>query len=149
RTFTSFNLPPTVTTSWKLIGSLPFANAGLESGGGYIPVNVVVSGSNTTQSYSGGMMIYGRAVTPANSGTQGCVLFAAAPQMQPIGSAALPIQPVTASCVGAAPSVFDQTTGGIGFRTGATLVSDGNAPTNFYLFGGRKTTGATTTGLTN
>ena len=60
------------------------------------------------KSYSGGMMIYGRAVTPANSASQGCVLFAAAPQMQPIGSAALPIQPVTASCVGAAPSVFDQ-----------------------------------------
>ncbi|MFL5312892.1 MAG: kelch repeat-containing protein [Myxococcales bacterium] len=134
--FTNFSVPPTITNSWKLVGVLPFANAGMSSAAGFIPFNAVVAGANSSQIYAGGMMVGGAAVTAANSGIQGCVLFGAAST-----NASAPIQPATASCVGS-PSVFDAASGGIGFRTGMTLVPDPNtSPTTFYLFGGRKTTG--------
>jgi len=144
RTFTNFSVPPTITTSWRLVGLLPFANAGMQSAAGIVPFNAVVGGTNTTQNYAGGMMIYGRAVNAANSATQGCVLFGAAPQSATSGSPpqAVPIQPASAPCVGTTTNVFDQAAG-IGFRTGATLVADSNSPTNFYLFGGRRTNAGT------
>ena len=146
RTFTNFSIPPTITTSWQLVGTLPFANAGMQSAAGIVPFNATVAGISSSQPYAGGMMIYGQAVTATNSVTQGCVLFGAAPLNPTINSPpqAVPIQNLNASCVGS-PSVFDQNAApGIGFRTGATLVADNGNPTNFYLFGGRKTAGAAT-----
>jgi hypothetical protein len=142
--YTNFSLPPTETQLWRLVGLLPFANAGMQSAAGSVPFNAVVSGGNQSQIYAGGMMIYGRAITTANSGTQGCMLFGAAPQSPGSTASPVPIQPNFASCVGS-PSAFDAITGPIGFRQGATLIADpGTNPTTFYLFGGRKAAGATT-----
>lgn len=147
--YVNFSLPPTQSQFWRLVGLMQagttaFPNAGMQSAAGYVPFNAVVGANNTSQTYAGGMMIYGRAITAANSGTQGCMLFGAAPTSPGSTAAPVPIQPNFAPCVGT-PSQFDATTGGIGFRQGATLIADlSSSPTTFFLFGGRKATGTTT-----
>jgi len=125
--------PPVVTaTGWFDIGLLPFSNAGMSSAAASIPISN--SGiANTYENFAGMIMVGGQGVASgtgsANSNDQvGCLLYAG----YPFGGTTTP----PARSISCTDANWATATGGIGFRTGATLVPLDSQ--GFILYGGLK-----------
>src|SRR5438128_2637221 len=132
-TRTDSNVSPTlVTTGWFDVGTLPLVNAAMASAPTTVPVSNSVT-ANTFDQYAGLLMVGGQAINGAAANdANGCLVyagFASSPNTNAAKNTAFP-------CTGAGdPSAaFVSASGGIGFRTGVTLVPVD--PSTFLLFGG-------------
>jgi len=133
--------PTLVTTGWFDVGGLPFVNAAMASAAAQVPISNSTT-SNSFESFSGVLMVGGQAINSAAANdANGCVFYAGYPNFtsSAVKNSTLPCNDPGGNFVTA--------TGGIGFRTGATLV--GIDQTTFLLFGGNKTLGASGNGLKN
>ena len=137
--------PTLVTTGWFDAGNLPLANAAMASAPASVPVSNSAT-ANTFDQYAGLLMVGGQAITAANNDTNGCVVyagFASSPNTNGPKNTAFPCTGVGGDPSGALVTA----SGGIGFRTGVTLVPVDS--TTFLLFGGSKSGGISGNGLKN
>ena len=128
--------PTLVTTGWFILAGLPLGNAAMASAPALVPISNSAT-ANTSESFAGMLMVGGQAITSgAANDTNGCLLFAGLPNNTTTAA-----KNTTLPCTGAGdPSgAFVSASGGIGFRTGVTLVPLDS--TNFLLFGGTKNGG--------
>ena len=128
-------IPTVVTTGWFDAGNLPLANAAMASAPAMVPVSNSTT-ANTSDQYAGLLMVGGQAInTAAANDANGCLVyagFASSPNTNAAKNTAFPCTGATGDPSGA----FNSAAGGIGWRTGVTLVPVDS--TTFLLFGGNK-----------
>jgi hypothetical protein len=135
--------PTLITTGWFDAGNLPLANAAMASAPALVPVsNSTIA--NTFDQYAGLLMAGGQAITAANNDTNGCLVYAGFASSPNTNAAKNTVFPCTGA--GDPSGAFVTATGGIGFRTGVTLVPVDSS--TFLLFGGTKN-GGSSPGLKN
>jgi hypothetical protein len=135
--------PTLVTTGWFDLGTLPLGNAAMANAPAQVPISNS-SIANTSESFAGILMIGGQGITSAAANdANGCLLFAGLPNNT---TSAAKNTTVPCTGVGDPTGSFVSATGGIGFRTGVTLVPVDS--TTFLLFGGTKN-GGSSPGLKN
>jgi galactose oxidase-like protein len=134
--------PTVVTTGWFDAGNLPLANAAMASAPATVPVSNSPT-ANTSDQYAGLLMVGGQAInTAVANDANGCLVyagFASSPNTNLSRNTAFPCNDPNGSFVTAS--------GGIGFRTGVTVVPVDS--TTFLLFGGSKSGGTSGNGLKN